>query len=397
MTTTGHRASESYSDTFAIGLLRSLLEIPSPSYGEAKLAAYLVGVMRELGFTAYVDEAGNAVGEILRGPGPTVMLLGHIDTVPGAIRVRAEQNRLYGRGAVDAKGPLAAMVCAAANAVDFRGRVVVVGAVEEETPLSRGAMLIREAHPQPDALIVGEPSGWQSIVVGYKGKLDLRYQVECPATHPSNPTPKASELAAASWSTLLDLLGPEAMGAGFDSPWPTLVSIRGDLVSAEAEFSIRIPLDYDYLALITALRERLPAGRLHVINSIGACRVERADPVVRALAAGIRAQHAKPSMKVKTGTSDMNTLAAVWNMPMATYGPGDSRLDHANDEHILLCDYLRGIDVLKYALVELSERLCHRPDGGNSVPTDLTTAKRRHLSLARNPHRSERSYGGDDG
>ncbi|GIM97027.1 M20/M25/M40 family metallo-hydrolase [Paractinoplanes toevensis] len=368
--------TEGCPDTIAVGLLRSLIEIPSPSYGEARLAEHLVGVLRELGFTAHVDKAGNAVGVIDRGPGPTVMLLGHMDTVPEQIPVRAEQNRLYGRGAVDAKGPLATMVCAAATAHDYHGRIVVVGAVEEETPLSRGAVLVRDTHEQPDALIIGEPSGWDNVVLGYKGKLDLAYRVSCPATHPSSPAPKAAELAAEAWSVLLDLLGRDAIRSSFDAPWPCLVSIRGDLVEAEAELSIRTPPGFDDEALIEGLRRRLPDGELHLINTIAACRVDRPDPVVRALAAGIRSQQGRPSYKVKTGTSDMNTLAVRWNIPMATYGPGDSRLDHADDEHILLTDYLRGIEVLRHALTELAGDLPGR-------------VRRRHLTLASGTTRTE--------
>lgn len=348
------------SEAYAVGLLRSMLGIDSPSYGEARLAAHLVTTMRELGFTAYVDPVGNAVGEIDRGPGPTVMLLGHMDTVPGDIPVRIEGRRLYGRGAVDAKAPLATMINAAAGAVDFRGRIVVVGAVEEETPLSRGATHIRDTHDCPDALIIGEPSGWQSVVLGYKGKLDLRYRITCESTHPSNPTPKASELACEAWPILLELLGPDAGHAGFDTPGPTLVSIRGDLTEAEAEFSIRTPPAYAWRDLVERFAARLPHGTLHVINEVGACRVGRTDPVVRALTGAIRELQARPVTKVKTGTSDMNTLATAWKIPMATYGPGDSRLDHADDEHVELNDYLRGIEVLTRALHELSDRLAPR-------------------------------------
>ena len=75
---------------------------------------------------------------------------------------------------------------------------------------------------------------------------------------------------------------------------------------------------------------------------------------LRALVSDIRRLHAQPRLVVKTGTSDMNTLAEVWDIPMATYGPGDSRLDHAGTEHILLSDYLRGIDVLSIAISELA-------------------------------------------
>jgi LysW-gamma-L-lysine carboxypeptidase len=50
----------------------------------------------------------------------------------------------------------------------------------------------------------------------------------------------------------------------------------------------------------------------------------------------------------------MNTLAEVWDVPMATYGPGDSALDHSDDEHIALDEYLRGIAVLRTALRHLA-------------------------------------------
>jgi LysW-gamma-L-lysine carboxypeptidase len=341
----------------ATALLRTMVEIPSPSYDESALAHTLVRSMAELGFSARVDETGNAVGEIVRGDGPTVMLLGHLDTVPGDLPVRYEDGRLYGRGAVDAKGPLAAMVCAAARAEAFRGRIVVVGAVEEETPSSRGAMAIRRTHARPDALIVGEPSGWSSVVLGYKGKLDLHYRIHREATHPSNPAPKAAELAAASWAALLDLLGPEAGHAAFDQPGATLVSITGGMTDAEAEMSIRTPPGFDVTGFVAALRERLSEGDLTVVNSVAACRTDRRDSVVRALLAGIRGQHGTPRAKVKTATSDMNTLAEVWDVPMATYGPGDSALDHSDDEHIVLADYLRGIAVLRSAITELSDEL----------------------------------------
>ncbi|MEU5422900.1 M20/M25/M40 family metallo-hydrolase [Streptomyces sp. NPDC001407] len=353
MTLTPVTAASPVTESYAVGMLRRMLEIPSPSYGEAELAAFLVASMTELGFDARVDEAGNAVGEIVRGPGPTVLLLGHMDTVTGDLPVYAAEGRLYGRGAVDAKTPLATMVCAAAAATDFRGRVVVVGAVEEETALSRGAMHIRRTHPRPDAFVIGEPSGWSTVVLGYKGKLDLRYEVECEATHPSNPLPKATELAAGAWATLLELLGPDAGHGSFDQPGPTLVSINGDLTTATAEFSIRIPPGFDHHKLVHRLTEAVPEGRITVVNTVEACRVGRTDPVVRALTAGIRQQGAKPSMKVKTATSDMNTLAEVWDVPMATYGPGDSKLDHADDEHVVLSDYLGGIEVLSAALREL--------------------------------------------
>jgi [amino group carrier protein]-lysine/ornithine hydrolase len=335
---------------YAAALLRSMVDIPSPSYAEADLAHHLLGALRELGFRTFLDEAGNVIGELDLGVGPCVMLLGHLDTVGEQLPVTIHDGRLYGRGAVDAKGPLAAMICAAASAYRFSGRLVVVGVVEEETPGSRGAMTIRGSYPKPDAVIVGEPSGWSGVVLGYKGKLDLRCHVRRPATHPTNPEPKAVEIAARAWTELLTILGPQASHRRFDRPAATLVSLVGDLTSATAEFSVRIPPGFDSAACVSALRARVDGGVVEVRNLVPACRVGRTDRVVDALCRAIRGHGAVPPAKVKTATSDMNTLAEVWSVPMATYGPGDSRLDHCDNEHIVLADYHRSIAVLADAL-----------------------------------------------
>ena len=137
------------------------------------------------------------------------MLLGHMDTVPGGVPVRCEAGRLYGRGAVDAKGPLAAMISAVAELGDFPGRIVVVGAVEEETPGSLGAMTIRATHPQPDVVVIGEPSGWSTVVLGYKGNSTSATASRArPRTRPTpcprlvSLPPAAGRLCGKSWGQL---------------------------------------------------------------------------------------------------------------------------------------------------------------------------------------------------
>ncbi|HEX9921270.1 MAG TPA: M20/M25/M40 family metallo-hydrolase, partial [Anaerolineae bacterium] len=113
-------------------LLTQLVSIPSPSHQEAQAAAYLAGWMGDHGLKAHVDEAGNAVG--VKGEGlQEILLLGHIDTFPGDVPVRREGDLLYGRGTVDAKGPLCTFAAAAAQVDVPEGwRITVVGAVEEE-------------------------------------------------------------------------------------------------------------------------------------------------------------------------------------------------------------------------------------------------------------------------
>jgi LysW-gamma-L-lysine carboxypeptidase len=113
--------------------LVGLVEHYSPSGQERGAVEWLVDRMETLGFgEAYRDEAGNAVGVIGSGP-KQVMLLGHIDTVPGEIKVEQIGKSLYGRGSVDAKGPLACFVDAAAQVGGLDGcQFVVIGAIDEE-------------------------------------------------------------------------------------------------------------------------------------------------------------------------------------------------------------------------------------------------------------------------
>src|SRR3989454_4728379 len=182
-----------------IDLVRGLVGIPSVSRQEGEAVEWLVARMGERGFRVSVDDAGNAVGEI--GDGPVhVVLLGHIDTVPGEIPVRIEGDELVGRGAVDAKGPLAAFV-AAATRPPAGVRVTVVGAVEEESPTSAGARY-RAALAAPDWCVIGEPSGWDAITVAYKGRLALRVALSRPARHGAARGLTCSEEALALWSRL---------------------------------------------------------------------------------------------------------------------------------------------------------------------------------------------------
>src|SRR5919201_1670735 len=178
-----------------IELLEGMLAIPSPSTQERPLGQWLVARLRGMGFAARSDEAGNVVAYWGGGP-REVMLLGHIDTVPGFIPVRRDKKRLFGRGAVDAKGPLAAAITAVARqSVGTGVRFTVIGAVEEEGS-SRGArhLVSRRA---PDQLVILEPSGWDAVTLGYKGSLRVRYRLAQPMGHGAGPNDSAGDKAIA--------------------------------------------------------------------------------------------------------------------------------------------------------------------------------------------------------
>ena len=96
------------------------------------MADFLADKCDDLGFDDIkIDEVGNLIAK--KGTGsPKIMLCGHMDVVPGKIKVRKEGDSLYGRGASDAKAPLIAMLFAAAAIQNNNGTVIFVAAVDEE-------------------------------------------------------------------------------------------------------------------------------------------------------------------------------------------------------------------------------------------------------------------------
>lgn len=201
---------------------------------------------------------------------------------------------------------------------------------------------------RPQVVIVGEPSGWDNVVVGYKGKLDLSLRVTRLPTHSSSPAQKATEAVFAFWRRLLIQLGPT--GVAFNRPGAALCDVRGDLSEATAEISCRLPPGFDTDQFLDQLQAAAGPDELVVRNVIAATRSSRTDPVVKQLTGSIRQHGSQPTHRLQAGTSDMNTLRAVWDVPMATYGPGDHRLDHSNDEHIQLSEFVRSISVLTTTL-----------------------------------------------
>src|SRR5438876_8352924 len=194
MITAVHAQIEPVTET-GIELLEEMLSIPSPSTQERALGQWLVSRLRAMGFAAKRDEVGNVVA--FWGSGPReVLLLGHMDTVPGFIPVRREGQRIFGRGSVDAKGPLAAAITAVARQpAGANCRFTIIGAVEEEGS-SRGARHLVNRRP-PDQLVILEPSGWDAVTPGYKGSLKLRYRLAQRIGHGAGPNESAADRAIA--------------------------------------------------------------------------------------------------------------------------------------------------------------------------------------------------------
>lgn len=350
-------------DDEAVALLYEIVSIYSPSAQEQAIAERIVAALRAWGLAAEIDTAGNAVGHAGEGA-RTIVLLGHMDTVPGFPPVRLEGGLLYGRGAVDAKGPLAAMIVAAARAAASGRlgslRVVVIGAVEEEAASSKGARHILASWPAPDFVIIGEPSGWDRIAVGYKGRLLIDYTLTKPVSHTAGQMRSACEEAVDFWLRLRAWAADynqdkESLFAKLD---PSLRHIHSEtdglMERVSMGIGLRLPIGFD----VEAFKANAETWRSGAIVSMRgyepAFRAEKRNALTSAFLAAIRAEGGIPAFLTKTGTSDMNVVGPHWACPIAAYGPGDSALDHTPDEHISLEEYLVSVRVLVRVLERLA-------------------------------------------
>ncbi|MCD4752915.1 MAG: [LysW]-lysine hydrolase [Anaerolineaceae bacterium] len=331
--------------------LLGLVQKYSPTGSESPAVEWLIQRMQVLGFdSAFRDTAGNAVG--IKGTGTnTIVLLGHIDTVPGEIEIRIEDDTLFGRGSVDAKGSLAAFADAvSAVQVQEDWQIVVIGAVDEEGN-SKGARSICDLY-QPRYAIIGEPSQWSRVTLGYKGVHHASLSCNLPLVHSSQGA-SASDKLLNVWQMLKTRIQTFNNGRSiFEQIIPTVLSMKsandGFQMDAAIEISVRLPVDVSPIEWSTGwlgTMEGVTIGSKD--EGLPAFRADKNSKLTRAFLGAIRNAGGKPRFVNKSGTSDLNVVAPVWQCPIVAYGPGDSNLDHTPNEHIHTAEYQQALSVLQ--------------------------------------------------
>jgi LysW-gamma-L-lysine carboxypeptidase len=342
-------------------LLVDLVATPSESGEEREAAERLAAFFRARDREVRIDAEDN-----VHAPADdAVLLTSHIDTVPGDIPVEVREGEdgpaLWGRGSVDATGSLAGMAAAAVET-----GVSFLGVTGEEVD-SRGARhVLEQGRPEPDAVVNGEPSGWDGITLGYRGLLGGTYVATSESGHTSRPENNAIQDAMDWWRRVEEVLDPDEWTPVFERVTCKPIDVRGGLtddglsMEATMDVQLRVPPSMTVDEVREFADGELDDGTVRWYDEVPPVMTSPRTPVARAFRAAIREAGGDPRLLRKTGTADMNLFAAEWDCPMVTYGPGDSNLDHAPDEHLPLSEFHASVDVLA--------DVCRRLQDGGEEP-----------------------------
>ncbi|MEY7852136.1 [LysW]-lysine hydrolase [Natrarchaeobius sp. A-rgal3] len=329
-------------------LLVDLVSIPSPTGEEREAATRLVDFFEAHDREVWIDAVGN-----VRAPADdSVLLTSHVDTVPGEIPVEVEETGddeiLWGRGSVDATGPLVAMAAAA-----VRTGVSFAGVVGEEIDSRGSRYFVDDRDRAPAAVVNGEPSGADGITLGYRGLIAGTYVATSESGHTSRPDPNAIQHAVNWWSSVEDHFEGGEYEPVFEQVTTKPVDIEGGVsedglsVEATMDVQLRVPPALDVETVREAAEAELEVGTVTWKDKVPPVMMSPRTEVARAFRVAIRAEGEEPRLVRKTGTSDMNIYAGAWDCPMVTYGPGNSELDHAPDERLSLSEFDRSVEILE--------------------------------------------------
>jgi succinyl-diaminopimelate desuccinylase len=363
----------------------------NPPGNEAAAAELVSGFCAELSFDVSLHEAvpgrPSVVARASFGEGPVLGYCSHIDTVPAGdpaawprppFGAEVEDGVLWGRGACDAKGPIAAVLEAVAALRAWGGPLAGTLELElccdEETMGTLGAgHLLRDEIVRPDAAIVGEPTSLR-LVRAQRGACWLRVRTRGLAAHGSAPERgrnaivHMSEIVRNLEETLPDtthpVLGGPSVNVGTISGGEKVNMVASSCAVEIDRRTIPGETSEGVLAEVRSAIERARTRYRDLDAEVEVSffgepfEVDEGSPLVSDVSAALEAARGRPPEMIGfRGASDARYFAEA-GIPVVVCGPGDIRLAHTVQEHIEISELEEA--ALAYALA-FARRLRPRP------------------------------------
>lgn len=361
-----------------VDFTQRVVATPSLSGEEGAVASMIVAELKQLDFDdVWTDAVGNIVGKINGGDGPSVMLNGHMDVVdPGpsdgwphpAYSGQIVDGHLWGRGSVDMKGPVAAMIYGAACykklGVQPAGDVFMTVAVSEEIGGLGSQFLMRDF--SADCAIVGEPSNNQ-LRLGHRGRIELQVKFKGRSAHASAPQLGTNpHFAAAKFLQKLDqlpLANDQTLGPATIAPtlyetdqvssnvipsaatvfldWRNVPSETPDHAVAELE-KLAADCGQCEVSVTRQMRKTYPGPDRDFASIFPPFATAGDHGLVKAVTPIIAAATGEPvTPDVWNFATDGGHIHAA-GIPVIGIGPGDDALAHTNQERIAIADLELG-------------------------------------------------------
>ncbi len=357
---------------YLVAFLQRLIRERSLSGEEGAVAAQIENQMRALGFDDVWRDANGSVIGVIAGArsGPTLLLDAHCDTVgvaPGPswqhdpFGAEVVGDRLYGRGASDMKGALAAMIYAAAalDRSQLAGRVAVSATVMEEVMEGVALAAVIEAL-RPDFVVVGEATNL-NLNIGGRGRAEIKLEARGKPAHSSSPHLGVNAvhrmlpaIQAIERLTFNDdpLLGPGLMTLTdiISEPYPgnsvipsrCLATYDRRLLPEETEASVLAHLRT--LPEMLDIEVRIAEGRhityteavLKATKFFPAWKLAPDHPLVQKALTGLRAAGLTPKLGAYRFCTNAAYSAGRASIPTIGFGPGTEARAHIVDEYITL-------------------------------------------------------------
>ena len=358
-----------------IDFLRRMIQTPSLSGEEGPMADLVASEMEALGYDVDKDEMGNVIGRIKGGEGPMILFDGHLDHIqPGDLgswshapySAEVVDDLVYGRGTVDMKGALAAMIygCALGS---VEGEVVLTCVVHEETNEGVATKaIIKERGLQPAGCILGEPTDLK-LSIGQRGRSVFRIITRGATSHASMP--ELGTNAIYKMAPILEGIKeankslPSDPFLGSGTMVVTTIDCRpgvGPIVPDYCEIQVdRRQVPQETLeGMLNEMRELAEGAEVELLVDEIKCYTGRSLKVSQYFPGWITDPHhwlvmdGQKALALGLGddpdivgwrfSTDGVATAGELGIPTIGFGPGDPTLAHQPDEYVSITDILRA-------------------------------------------------------